>query len=121
MSSKNISDQPFKMVEEEILSNWTFSGFAFDYCLAGIDFNLAGNGGPDCSGYISFERRCLEAVVALALCIAATFVGWKIHQPPKVKIIRSVETNSFQTPIIISDRPKPEFKPKTKYRNFGLV
>jgi hypothetical protein len=32
---------------------------ASDYCLAGIDFKLAGNGGPDCAGYIPFQVSTL--------------------------------------------------------------
>jgi hypothetical protein len=50
---------------------------------AGIDFNLAGNGGPSCARFISFHRRCVEAVAALVCCAVAAFIGWKIHSPPK--------------------------------------
>jgi hypothetical protein len=93
MSNINLTKSDEKaaldMVEQEILSNWTWSRLAYNLCMAGVDFDLAGNGGPACAEYISTYRRTLEAVLALTLCAVATTVGWKIHQPPN-KIVRLV-------------------------------
>jgi hypothetical protein len=34
------SSAAVKMIEEDILSNWTWSTIAYNYCIAGIDFEL---------------------------------------------------------------------------------
>ena len=46
-SSNNSSDYQsssasaaVKMIEDDILTNWTWSKIAYNYCIAGIDFDL---------------------------------------------------------------------------------
>ena len=89
-STTSDKQSAMKMMEQEILANWTWSNMAYNLCMAGVDFDLAGNGGPTCAEYISTHRRTLEAVLALMLCAMATCVGWKIHQPPRNTIVRLV-------------------------------
>ena len=70
------------MLTDDLLANLSWTSLVYDHCLAGINFSLAGNGGPACAEYIPFRRRCLEAGLAVVCCIVAVVIGWKIHNPP---------------------------------------
>jgi len=56
-----------------------------DYSVSGIDFSLAGNGGPDCVYHLSGWRRLLEDVFALCFCSLCLIVGLKIHRRPPTR------------------------------------
>jgi len=77
-------DRVLTTISDEIKDNLSVSAILLDYSLAGIDFNLAGNGGPGCASYISFQRRTYEAILALICCAIAGLIGWKIHSPPRL-------------------------------------
>ena len=82
--TNSTSDQVLDMISAEIRDDLSVSAILLDYSLSGINFSLAGNGGPDCASYISVQRRTYEAILALACCALAGFIGWKIHSPPKL-------------------------------------
>lgn len=52
------------------------------YCTSGIDFELPGNGGPDCAAFLSNPRRIYESLIAMAICSLSLLLGWKLHTPP---------------------------------------
>ena len=70
-------------ISAEIRDNLSVSSVLLDYSLSGIDFSLAGNGGPDCASYISAQRRTYEAILAMVGWALAGLMGWKLHSPPK--------------------------------------
>lgn len=53
----------------------------------GIDFRLAGNGGPECVDFLTFRRRIAETLVAIAvsyLCIAFSYNQLSIPTQPSI-------------------------------------
>lgn len=55
----------------------------------GIDFDLPGNGGQACAGFLSVQRRIIESILAVAIgCICLAFGHHKIVVPKQSKIIR---------------------------------
>lgn len=59
----------------------------FDIWTKGIDFNLPGNGGPECSNYLSPQRHCLEFAIGVSLSISIGLFGYQLISP--------VMTNKF--------------------------
>ena len=53
-----------------------------DLLLSGVDFvNFPDTGGKDCLEFISFERRCIETVVAFAIFVVSISAGfWVITE-----------------------------------------
>jgi hypothetical protein len=49
---------------------------------SGIDFSLAGNGGPECIAFHSTPRRVFETSVGAGLCLASFYVGYRDHTVP---------------------------------------
>jgi len=45
-----------------------------DWLVGGVDFNLAGNGGPTCTAFTSTLRRYSEMLFGVVL--AAAIIGW---------------------------------------------
>lgn len=48
----------------------------------GIDWDLAGNGGPQCASYLSPTRQVLEFLCAIALSLICLFLGIYLHYKP---------------------------------------
>jgi hypothetical protein len=49
------------------METWTW----LEYCFAGIDYDLAGNGGYKCLEYIEPFKRIVETIVALVISTTA--------------------------------------------------
>ena len=49
----------------------------FTWLYAGIDFSLAGNGGPDCANYLSSFHRLTETILILLASVAEIFWALK--------------------------------------------
>ena len=54
-----------------------------DSLTGGIDFALAGNGGPDCVAFIDGSRRVWETCLALIVCLVTIAGGYANLTPPK--------------------------------------
>ena len=59
-------------------SNVTVCPEQFTWLYAGIDFTLAGNGGPECSRYLSVTHRIVETIVILFASIVE--VVWSLKR-----------------------------------------
>lgn len=62
-------------------NNNNLSSVALDYCCSGIDFSLAGNGGPDCADYVDPYRRNVEILLGLSVSILALLFGFWLKTP----------------------------------------
>ena len=63
----------------------------YSWMVAGVDINLAGNGGgPECAGYRSSERKVWESVVMLSLGLFLTVWSLRIIKKNLVKKEHSV-------------------------------
>ena len=49
----------------------------FHWLYAGIDFTLAGNGGPECASYLSPMHRVVETLVVLSASVIEIFLALK--------------------------------------------
>ena len=49
----------------------------FHWLYAGIDFSLAGNGGPDCAKYLSPKHRIVETLLVLSASIIEIVLALK--------------------------------------------
>ena len=52
--------------------------------VGGIDFDLPGNGGPQCATYLSPQRQVLEFILGTSLALLSLFLGSSIHQRPSI-------------------------------------
>ena len=55
------------------------SNFWLDIFASGIDFNLPGNGGPDCLAHTSFSGRALESTVSIITFTTALVAALKVN------------------------------------------
>ena len=51
-----------------------------DILAGGVDFELAGNGGPDCRDHVPISLRALEVTVSLVLITFTLLLGQKFDQ-----------------------------------------
>ena len=51
-----------------------------DILAGGVDYELAGNGGPDCLYHVSISLRSLEVAVSLVLVVLSLLLGQKFDQ-----------------------------------------
>ena len=65
-----------------------------DLFAKGVDFELAGNGGPECFDYLSETQRIYETFLGLTIIVLALGLGQKLHTG------KSVQSKSW-TPSII--------------------
>ena len=65
-----------------------------DLFAKGVDFELAGNGGPECYDYLSETQRIYETFLGLTIIVLALGLGQKLH------VSKSVQSKSW-TPSII--------------------
>ncbi len=67
------------------------------YNLEGIDFALAGNGGPECAASLGWGRRLAEDAAGVALSASSLALGLRWHRPPpdKEALGRRVRTNEY--------------------------
>lgn len=61
------------------------SNFWLDIFASGIDFNLPGNGGPDCLAHTSFSGRALESTVSIITFTTALVAALKGHVRPSIR------------------------------------
>ena len=54
------------------------SNFWLDIFTSGIDFNLPGNGGPDCLAQTTFSDRAVESMFSIITCTTAIVTGLKV-------------------------------------------
>ena len=54
------------------------SNLLLDIFASGIDFNLPGNGGPDCLAHTSYSGRALESTVSVLTFATAIIAGFKV-------------------------------------------
>ena len=54
------------------------SNLLLDIFASGIDFNLPGNGGPDCLAHTSYGGRALESTVSVITFATAIIAGFKV-------------------------------------------
>lgn len=60
------------------------SNLLLDILASGIDFNLPGNGGPECLSHTSVSNRALESIVAIMTCTTTLIAGLKGHMRPSI-------------------------------------
>ena len=51
-----------------------------DILAGGVDFELEGNGGPDCRDHVSISLRALEVAVSMILFALSLLLGQKFDQ-----------------------------------------
>ena len=51
-----------------------------DILAGGVDFELAGNGGPDCLYHVPISLRSLEVAVSVVLIVLSLLLGQKFDQ-----------------------------------------
>ena len=66
-----------------------------DYLYGGVNHSLAGNGGPDCVGYISNAQRTAESVLLVPIFIYVTV--YAAQRIPR-------HTNTLQLTCMAHDR-----------------
>ncbi|XP_064456184.1 transmembrane protein 164-like isoform X2 [Ornithodoros turicata] len=60
-----------------------------EWAYAGVNHTLAGNGGPECAGFLSMQRRIIETVGVTIFAIFLICWGYKNSQvPPLPKVVR---------------------------------
>ena len=70
----------------------------------GIDWNLPGNGGPECAAYLSPQRKILEFLLGTTVAMISLFFGWRLHSPPspsKIMSIKHTKQTSFVSRILL--------------------
>ncbi len=75
VSASNTSRIPY--------SSMSYLEVFYDYCVSGIDFSLAGNGGKECASFISSSRRLSESLLALTSGAGFVWMGIRMHRTPK--------------------------------------
>jgi len=60
----------------------------------GIDWNLPGNGGPDCAAFLSPQRQVLEFVIGMTVALIALLIGSNLHSKPEPNRYRSSTSQS---------------------------
>ena len=71
----------FLKFQDLTLSDWRtiiMSNLLLDIFASGIDFNLPGNGGPDCLAHTSYSGRALESTVSVLTFATAIIAGFKV-------------------------------------------
>lgn len=56
-----------------------------DILTGGIDFDLPGNGGPQCERFTEPQQRIIESAYGLSCSCLAIFIGWKWSKSEKFK------------------------------------
>ena len=51
-----------------------------DILAGGVDFELAGNGGPDCRDHVPISLRAVEVAVSMVLFALSLLLGQKFDQ-----------------------------------------
>ncbi|XP_050389354.1 transmembrane protein 164 [Patella vulgata] len=65
-------------------------GGHFDFVLAGVDFNLPGNGGKECSEFLSLTQRLIESGLS---CLFAVYLFWCTYSKLKLPPLREDALN----------------------------
>jgi len=60
------------------------SNLLLDIFTSGIDFNLPGNGGPECLSHTSYGGRAIESTISLITFATAITAGLKGHVKPSI-------------------------------------
>lgn len=61
-------------------STGNLTGGVMDILMGGVDFDLEGNGGPDCRDHVSFSLRGLEVTVSMVIFALSLVLGQKFDQ-----------------------------------------
>jgi len=65
-----------------------------DVFVGGIDFDLPGNGGPQCAAYLTPQRQVLEFICGTILALTCLLLGINIHRNPNPdRYVRSKSTH----------------------------
>jgi len=54
---------------------------AEDWLYSGVDFTIAGNGGPDCVSFLSLTQRMMETFIYTCVCLTLTYSSLRYMEP----------------------------------------
>ncbi|KAF6019299.1 hypothetical protein EB796_022388 [Bugula neritina] len=60
----------------------------WDSFVGGVNFSIAGTGGPECVAFIPYWQKVWETLLALVISFSFTYGGWsQISKGPEAKLI----------------------------------
>ena len=72
-----------------------------DILMGGVDFDLEGNGGPDCRDHVSFSLRGLEVTVSMVIFAVALLLGQKFDHGERY--VRRMDSDMMYRFAVLSD------------------
>ena len=67
----------------------------------GIDFELDGNGGSACKGFLSIQRRLIESFIALAFSCLCIYIGYSRLALPTQSIVSRKDSGGKRVLLVI--------------------
>lgn len=78
---------------------------ALDWSYGGVNSSIPGNGGPDCAGFLTPQRRVVETLVASCIGLLYICYGWScITWPATLPFVRLVLQQTTERLLALSIR-----------------
>ena len=84
-------------------STGNLTGGVMDILMGGVDFDLEGNGGPDCRDHVSFSLRGLEVTVSMVIFVLSLVLGQKFDQGKRYVGVGRMDSEQMYRFAVISD------------------